>query len=108
MKRNTVHVAAVWTQVHLIVPHLIAITIGVNVPVDAVVLVQINAAGIIPVPDECNCRPAVTATLSLVLRKALWNTGMIEEAKVNLPFSVIPLGRRDSTLFPESHILSAL
>ena len=53
MKRNAVHVAAVRTQVHLVVPHLIAVNIGVNVPADAVVFVQVYPAEIIPFPEGC-------------------------------------------------------
>ena len=53
MKRNAVHVAAVRTQVHLVVPHLIAVNIGVNVPADAVVFAQIYPAEIVPFPEWC-------------------------------------------------------
>ena len=41
MKRNAVHIAAVRTQVYLVVPHLITVNIRFNVPANTVVFVQI-------------------------------------------------------------------
>ena len=53
MKRNAVHIAAVRTQVYLVVPHLITVNIRVNVPANTVVFVQVYPAKIIPFPEGC-------------------------------------------------------
>lgn len=66
MKRNAVHVAAVRTQVHLVVPHLIAVNIGVNVPADAVVFVQVYSAEIIPFPEGCKYGSGLKQRASIV------------------------------------------